>query len=94
MAIEPSVRPEIRGTQSAFLYRLVTRGGTRINWGAAPDAQLEGEPSFREKLARLEKCVVDLGPLDSIRGPDMVDVRHDLIVTPRAVARDDDVFVK
>lgn len=93
--IVPSVRPEVRGGQSSFLYRLVTRGGTRINWGAPPEAALPGEPDFAAKLARLEKCITDIGPLNTVRGPDMVDVRYDLTVTPRAVQHADDaVFVK
>ncbi|MCA9237898.1 MAG: hypothetical protein KDA44_20630 [Planctomycetales bacterium] len=93
--IVPSVRPETRGGSSAFLYRLVTRGGTRINWGAAPGAELPGEPDFATKLARLDECITKNGPLNTVRAPDMVDVRYDLVVTPRAVQHADDaVFVK
>ncbi|MAT71076.1 MAG: hypothetical protein CMJ58_16300 [Planctomycetaceae bacterium] len=93
--IVPSVRPEVRGGKSSFLYRLVTRGGTRINWGAPPGAELPGEPDFAAKLARLENAIVKIGPLNTVRGPDMVDVRYDLVVTPRAVQHvDDAVFVK
>ncbi|MBX3433480.1 MAG: hypothetical protein KF847_09180 [Pirellulales bacterium] len=94
MEIVPSVRPETRGNHSAFLYRLVTRGGTRVNWGTAPGGALDGEPDFAAKLARLEKCIAEIGPLDSVRGPDIVDVRYDLVITPRAVHKDDQAFVK
>ena len=49
--IVPSARPEVQGDRQYFVYDLVTRGGTRIVWGAAPQASVPGEDDFAVKLA-------------------------------------------
>lgn len=79
----PSARPEVNGPRRYYVYDLVTRGGTRVVWGAVPSDSPPGESSFDEKLARLQQCVQRVGPLDSIRGPAVVDVRRRLQITPR-----------
>ena len=81
--ILPSARPEILGPRRYFVYDLVTRGGTRVIWGAAPLDSPPGEADFQEKLERLTRCVRELGPLDSVRSPAIVNVRRGLAVTPR-----------
>ena len=85
--ILPSARPEIREDHRYFVFDLITRGGTRIVWGAAPNAAPSGEHSFEAKLARLKKCVGQHGPLDSVHGPAVVDVRRELAITPRTVKK-------
>ncbi|MEM8943975.1 MAG: hypothetical protein AAGD11_02245 [Planctomycetota bacterium] len=86
--ILPSARPEIRGQQRYFVFDLITRGGTRIVWGAAPNASPSGEDRFAAKLDRLRRCAEQYGPLDSVRGPAVVDVRtQDLAITPRTVKK-------
>lgn len=86
--ILPSARPEIRDNNRFFVYDLITRGGTRIVWGAVDSAAVPGEDSFEKKLDRLRACVAEHGPLDSVRGPAIVDVRHELEITPRTVKKE------
>ena len=81
--IIPSARPEIHGEHRYFIFNLVTRGGTRIVWGAAPKTGPPGEAGFATKLKRLKQCAQRCGPLDSVRGPAVVDIRQGLVVTPR-----------
>ncbi|NOY30152.1 MAG: hypothetical protein GXP28_08230 [Planctomycetes bacterium] len=83
--ILPSARPEIREEHRYFVFHLITRGGTRVVWGAAPSHAPPGEDNFEAKLERLRKCAKQLGPLDSVRGPAVVDVRRELAITPRTV---------
>ncbi len=85
--ILPSARPEIRDGSRFFVYDLITRGGTRVVWGAAPGAAPPKEDPFDAKLARLQNCVEQHGPLDSVRGPAIVDVRGALAITPRTVKK-------
>jgi hypothetical protein len=84
-SITPRARPEISGEQQYFVYDLVTRGGTQIIWGASPHARAPGEAKFVEKLERLQRCVEEYGPLDSVKAPGRVDVRGELHVEPRMV---------
>lgn len=97
--ITPRARPEIRDERQFFVYDIVTRGGTRIIWGASPHAGVPGESPFAVKLDRLKSCVQQYGPLDSVKAPGMVDVRGELHVEPRMVkqpegAGDDATVVK
>jgi len=85
--ILPSARPEIRDGSRFFVYDLITRGGTRVVWGAAPGSAPPKEDPFDAKLMRLQGCVEKHGPLDSVRGPAIVDVRSDLAITPRTVKK-------
>ncbi len=85
--ILPSARPEIQDDHRYFVFDLITSGGTRIVWGAAQNADLPGEDSFQAKLGRLRKCANERGPLDSVRGPAVVDVRKELAITPRTVKK-------
>jgi len=83
--IMPSARPEIQADHRYFVFHLITRGGTRVVWGAAPSNAPPGEDDFASKLQRLRECISQHGPLDSVRGPAIVDVRHELAITPRTV---------
>ena len=85
--ILPSARPEIRDGSRFFVYDLITRGGTRVVWGAAPSSAPAKEDPFDAKLLRLQNCVEKHGPLDSVRGPAIVDVRDALAITPRTVKK-------
>ncbi len=86
--ILPSTRPEILDQHRYYVYDLMTRGGTRIVWGAAPAQAPPGEDNFEAKLERLRSCVAELGPLDTVRSPAVVDVRNQLSVTPRTVKKE------
>ncbi len=86
--ILPSARPEIYGQSRYFVYDLITRGGTRVVWGAAPNAAPAEEDQFSAKLARLHRCAAQFGPLDSENGPAVVDIRtQELAITPRTVKK-------
>lgn len=85
--ILPSARPEIRDGSRFFVFDLITRGGTRVVWGAAPGTAPPKEDPFDAKLSRLQNCVEQHGPLDSVRGPAIVDVRRALAITPRTVKK-------
>jgi hypothetical protein len=85
--ILPSARPEIRAGHRYFVFDLITRGGTKIVWGAAPGTAPPNEDKFEAKLDRLRSCAEKFGPLDSVRGPAVVDVRRDLAITPRTVKK-------
>lgn len=89
--ILPSARPEIRGDHRFFVYDLITRGGTRIVWGPAPLVQLSGEDGLQKKINRLRQCVMNHGNFDSMRGPKIVDVRHELAITPREAKKPSEV---
>jgi len=85
--ILPSARPEIRAGNRYFVFDLITRGGTKIVWGAAPGTAPPSEDKFEAKLDRLRSFAERFGPLDSVRGPAVVDVRRDLAITPRTVKK-------
>jgi hypothetical protein len=89
--ITPSTRPEVKvvGTEEVqyFVYELVARGGTRILWGPAPRARAPGDEAFAVKLQRLNECVKQYGPLDSIDSPGTINVRGGLQVGPRLVRK-------
>lgn len=87
--ILPSPRPEINGQHRYYLYDLITRGGTRIVWGAAPEVNPPGEATFEEKLARLNRCVRRTGPLNSVRGPKIVDVRNGERIIARTAKKEE-----
>jgi hypothetical protein len=87
--ILPSTRPEILEEHRFYVYDLMTRGGTRVVWGAAPGISPPGEADFATKLDRLKRCVSEHGPLDTVQSPAIVDVRNQLTVTPRTVKKVD-----
>lgn len=67
-----------------YRYELVTTGGTRIVWGTTPGDEIPGSESpFSQKRQRLLEYAIQHGKLESIDGPAELDVRSDLIVTPR-----------
>lgn len=87
MEIIPSTRPKFLGSQQYFDYELVARGGTRIQWGPAPQAQVPGDDAFAVKLQRLNECVKQYGPLDSIEAPGTINVRGGLQVKLERMAK-------
>jgi hypothetical protein len=70
--------------KQVYRYEIVTSGGTRILWGMTPgDESSGGEAPFVEKRKRLLDYATQHGKLESIDGPAVLDVRSDLVVTPR-----------
>jgi hypothetical protein len=67
-----------------FRYEIVTAGGTHIVWGMTPgDEAAIGESPFVQKRQRLLDYAAQHGKLESIDGPAVLDIRSELIVTPR-----------
>jgi len=86
--IIPSMHAQIRGEESFYAFDIVTSGGTRIVWGAAPGREQDAaESPFDVKRKRLLDYASGPGQLDSIDGPATVDVRSELIVMPRTARR-------
>lgn len=87
--IIPSARVETHGDQQFHTFEIISSGGTRIAWGAAPGhEQAAGDSPFLTKRERLLGFVADTGVLDSINGPEVLDVRRDLKIVPRTARRD------
>src|SRR4051794_18080525 len=65
-------------------FEIVTIGGTHIIWGATPGQELPGaESPFNQKRQRLLDYASQHGKLESIDGPAVLDVRCDVVITPR-----------
>jgi hypothetical protein len=88
VGIVPSSGLESHGGEKFYTFEIITSGGTRIVWGAAPGQEaLAGESTGDVKRQRLLDFAAQNGRLDSIDGPALVDVRSELIVTPRTARR-------
>jgi hypothetical protein len=65
-------------------FEIVAAGGTRIFWGVEPGMEaFAGEAPCDQKRAHLLQFTAQHGGLDSIDGPAKLDVRRELVVTPR-----------
>lgn len=86
--IVPSLHAQVRGNTSFYAFDIMTSGGTRIVWGAAPGREQDASESpFDAKRKRLLDYAATHGQLDSIDGPASVDVRSELVVLPRTARR-------
>jgi hypothetical protein len=72
---------------TATCFHILSSGGTRIVWGAAPGEEPAQESPFAAKLERLQSYAKQFGNLDTIWGPEEIDVRNDLHVQRRADRR-------
>jgi hypothetical protein len=71
-----------------YTYQIITSGGTRVVWGVAPGQEnLTGESKFDLKRKRLMDYAAQFGQLESINGPEEIDVRSDLIIKPRSARK-------
>jgi hypothetical protein len=71
-----------------YAYEIITTGGSRVVWGAAPGQESSaGESAFDQKRQRLLDYAAQHGKLESIDGPAAIDVRGDLVVTPRTAKK-------
>jgi hypothetical protein len=78
------VEPQAANGQPQCSFELVTTGGTKIAWGTAPGMEVAaGESPCDRKRAQLLNFSAQHGSLDSIDGPARLDVRRELVVTPR-----------
>src|SRR4051812_33944805 len=71
-----------------YTFEIVTTGGTRIIWGATPGQESSsGDSPFDQKRQRLLDYASQYGKLESIDGPAVLDVRSDVVVTPRTARK-------
>jgi hypothetical protein len=81
-----------RDEKQVYRFEIVTTGGTRILWGMKPgDESATGESPFIEKRKRLLDYASQHGNLESIDGPAVLDIRSELVVTPRTARHKADV---
>ncbi len=79
-----TIPPAMPDGKSSCTFEIVTFGGTRIIWGASPGQEpISGDSPFTLKRQRLLDYATQYGKLESIDGPEVLDVRGDLKVTPR-----------
>jgi len=90
-----------RDEKPRYRYDMITSGGTRVVWGMTPgDEATTGESPFVQKRQRLIDYATQFGKLESIDGPAVLDVRSELVITPRtarnkrAAASDDETQTK
>lgn len=86
--IIPAAQPQVLGNARIYAFEIISSGNTRIVWGATTGDELTlGESPFGLKRQRLLDFATRHGLLDSIDGPAKVDVRSELVVTPRTAKR-------
>jgi hypothetical protein len=86
--ITAALRTPANSEARMYTFEMVTTGGTRIHWGAAPGQEAAaGESPFDQKRQRLVDYASQHGRLESIDGPATIDVRSELVVTPRTARR-------
>ncbi|MCC7474749.1 MAG: hypothetical protein IT425_05095 [Pirellulales bacterium] len=79
-----NIQSSPNGFDQRYRYEIVTSGGTRIVWGSTPGEELAGvESPFSQKRRRLIEYAEQHGKLESIEGPAVLDVRAEIVVTPR-----------
>jgi hypothetical protein len=87
--INANAQSPANGATMDYTFEIVTSGGTRILWGAPPGAEASaGESPFDVKRARLLEYATEHGHLETIDGPATLDVRNELVATPRTAHRD------
>jgi hypothetical protein len=90
-----NLQPVTRDERQLYRYELITTGGTRILWGTTPgEESATGESPFNLKRQRLIDYANKQGKLESIEGPASLDVRSNLIVTPRTARQKAEVRKK
>ena len=81
----PSDKP---ASVSPTLYELHTRENARVIWGRAPGAEVAGEATAQQKIARLMRYVQQHGPLDDTEAVVEVDLRDAEKISARPVEFD------
>ena len=88
MEILANLQSSTRDEKPLYTFEIVTTGGTRIIWGATPGQESSsGDSPFIQKRQRLLDYATQHGKLESIDGPAVLDVRSDVVVTPRTARR-------
>jgi hypothetical protein len=83
-----SAQSAARENGQLYTFEIVTAGGTRIIWGATPGQESSaGDSPFDEKRQRLLDYAAQHGKLESIDGPAVLDVRSEIVVTPRTARK-------
>ncbi len=69
-----------------LIFRLRTRGGSRIIWGRAPGTGHPGEVTAEKKIRRLQDYLANFGRYETAHGPSELDIRHWHEISHRALA--------
>jgi hypothetical protein len=86
--IVPLLQAPAGNDPAMITYEIITSGGTRIIWGAPPGGEAAaGESPSAIKRTRLLQYAAQHGKLETIDGPATLDVRSDLVATPRTARR-------
>ncbi len=89
--IMASLQSSPRDEKPIYRFDIVTTGNTRIVWGVTPGDEIStGESPFGQKRQRLLDYAAQHGKLESIDGPAVLDIRRELVVTPRTARRNPD----
>ena len=82
--IVANLQTSSRDEKQIYRFEIVTIGGTRIVWGMTPGDEVStGESPFIQKRQRLLDYAAQHGKLESIDGPAVLDVRSELVITPK-----------
>lgn len=88
MSVTPSRSMQVSGELRYYGFALTSTGGTRIVWGAAPNASPRSEAPFDRKLATLQRFVASNGPLrSSYQTPKVIDLRTGLSIIKRTAQK-------
>jgi hypothetical protein len=69
-------------------FDIITTGGMKVVWGAAPGQESSArESAFDQKRKRLLDYAAQHGKFESIDGPEKIDIRNDLVITPRTARK-------
>jgi hypothetical protein len=80
--------PQMRNDARIYSFEIITSGGTRIVWGAPIGQEtVVGESPYEVKRQRLLDYAAQHGKLDTIDGPASLDVRSEVVATPRTARR-------
>lgn len=76
-AIEVPPRSESEIDLETAIFSLISRGGSKIVWGKAPDLASSEELDDRGKLEQLRRYFADYGNFELPSGPYEIDIRYD-----------------
>jgi hypothetical protein len=90
-AVQVPVRASDDIELDSVVLTLVSRGGSRIVWGAAPGVSVPDELDSERKLEQLRQYFTDFGSFERPSGPYEIDIRYDNQISRSKLASPEDV---